>query len=238
MKNNKKKLISALKSLLLSLQNEKAVMIESMKFAGEGMIVSSSAIGDVNHGISRLEKLLSIPNESIEFLKELIKVEKVFKNSESFPEFRSFIPAREIIYADIENNIDEMINKTNELRDRNHIIAYKKAAEMISELRTLNNVFFLGINNNGMYYHEYKSKALDIIKEARPELGRHRGFKQILVNLLIIIASLGTAPLINKSITGNFLFYKKTDSSEKLDNLANAIDNKYIYFQGIVNRTA
>lgn len=77
MKNNKEKfikLISALKSLLLSLQGEKEAMIESMKFAGEGMIVASSSIGEVNHDISCLEKLLSIPNESIEFLKELIKV--------------------------------------------------------------------------------------------------------------------------------------------------------------------
>jgi hypothetical protein len=239
MKNNKKellKLTNSLKSLLASIKEEEKSMIESIKFASDGMSVPPYDIDGIHGGINNLEKLLSIPNESIEFLKKLIKIEKNFKN---FPEFRSFIPAREIIYADIENNMDEMASKTDELRDRNHIIAYTKSAQMISDLKTLNNIFFLEVNNDytRMRYHEYKSKALDIVNEARPELEMHRGFKQILVNLLIIITSLGAAPLINKAITGKFLFYKKTDSSEKLDNLVNAIDDKHLYFPGVVNRT-
>ncbi|RDH40119.1 MAG: hypothetical protein CFE62_005360 [Candidatus Aquirickettsiella gammari] len=70
----------------------------------------------------------------------------------------------------------------------------------------------------------HKEKSLDIINEERPELDKHRGYKQILGNLLILICTLGTVQLINKACTGNFLFFKKTDSSKLIDNVSNMIE--------------
>lgn len=63
----------------------------------------------------------------------------------------------------------------------------------------------------------------DSLQEERPELDKHRGYKQILGNLLILICTLGTGQLINKACTGNFLFFKTTDSSKQIDKINDAI---------------
>ncbi|MES2142685.1 MAG: hypothetical protein V4471_07395 [Pseudomonadota bacterium] len=65
---------------------------------------------------------------------------------------------------------------------------------------------------------------MSVILTLQPELDKHRGYKQILGNLLILICTLGTGQLINKAYTGNFLFFKKTDSSKHIDKVSHMIE--------------
>lgn len=225
MKNYKKEfkiLIDSLKALLERLKEEKKEAMESMRFSSEGLLVNYVDIGDINYSISCLKNLLDIPNESFNFLKELIKVEQVFKKVPSFPKFRHFVPDREIVYAEIDNQIDELEKKSHELKDD----AYSKATKLISSLRELTKDLFI---EQTIKYPEYKARAIEIIETQREGLDTHVGFKEILANLLILIASLGTAQLINKKITGNLLFFTKTDSCEKLNNLVNLIEDRGQY---------
>lgn len=71
----------------------------------------------------------------------------------------------------------------------------------------------------------YKSKAFDIINKEMPKINTYHGLKQIL-NLLILIATLGTAHLINKACNGNFLFFK-TDLAQQVDSISNTIKTIY-----------
>ncbi len=68
----------------------------------------------------------------------------------------------------------------------------------------------------------------DLINTARPILEKHRTWSQVFANLALAIAGLGigyaVASLINKAVTGNFLFFK-TDSAQKLDKLQHCIDH-------------
>jgi len=87
-------------------------------------------------------------------------------------------------------------------------------------------------NSPAMYPTEDPSVALkhfvetckNAIHDARPELSKHRGWKQVLAdfcNTLIFIATLS----MSYHATGKFrLFSPKTDSEGKLDNLENTLD--------------
>jgi hypothetical protein len=112
-------------------------------------------------------------------------------------------------------------NKAEILRVRNHILAYCKAANIVQLLLSLHQDYFI---EKKIDYKTYKEKSLDIINEERPELDKHRGYKKILGNLLILICTLGTGQLINKACTGNFLFFKKTDSSKHIDKVSHTIE--------------
>lgn len=72
----------------------------------------------------------------------------------------------------------------------------------------------------------FKQNCTQAIEIARPELEKHRGWKQVLGNLALAVVGVGVlyviAGLINKAVTGNFLFFK-TDSSNKIDKLEQLI---------------
>ncbi len=67
------------------------------------------------------------------------------------------------------------------------------------------------------------------MRTARPELEKHRGWKQLLGTLGLAIAGLGIgyviAGLINVAVTGHFLLFRpKTDSLQKLELLQKSLD--------------
>ncbi|MBL7478981.1 protein phosphatase 2C family protein [Legionella bononiensis] len=80
--------------------------------------------------------------------------------------------------------------------------------------------------NKNSTLKEFGDACTEVIAEVRPVLETHRGWKEILGNLALFIAGLGVgfvvAGLINKAVTGNFLFFK-TDSEEKLDALEHTV---------------
>jgi len=83
----------------------------------------------------------------------------------------------------------------------------------------------LNENNNILNFKQNCTQAIEI---ARPELEKHRGWKQVLGNLALAVVGVGVlyviAGLINKAVTGNFLFFK-TDSSNKIDQLEQLISH-------------
>ncbi|EDP45928.1 hypothetical protein RICGR_1333 [Rickettsiella grylli] len=116
--------------------------------------------------------------------------------------------------------LDKLENKAKNLYDRGAILAYCKATNIVRLLRDLNHRCF---TEKKIDSKTYKEKAFDIISQERLVLDKHRGYKQILGNLLILITTLGMGQLINKGCTGNFLFFK-TDSAKHIDTLSNIID--------------
>ncbi len=78
------------------------------------------------------------------------------------------------------------------------------------------------------HYLIFKETCRRAIEDARPILETHRGMKQILGNLLLLIAGVGIIYLImgavNQVMTGKFLFFS-TDSANKLDSVQNSLSN-------------
>jgi hypothetical protein len=76
-------------------------------------------------------------------------------------------------------------------------------------------------------YKQFQKECNDYIKQARPTLETHRGWKQILGNIGLAILGLGVLYLaaagINKALNGNFLFFK-TKSAEIVDNIENNVN--------------
>jgi hypothetical protein len=76
-----------------------------------------------------------------------------------------------------------------------------------------------------MDYDAYQSKASIILQKARPALAQHRGYKSLLGNLSLLIGTLGMAFIINKCVSGRYLFFQKTDSVKQLDEISQAVDS-------------
>ena len=118
--------------------------------------------------------------------------------------------------------LKKLENKAKNLQDRGHTQAFNEAKRIVELLHNLNQDYFF---TKKISYDNYQTNALDVIKQNRSELDKHRGYKKILGNLVIGIATLGAAQVLNKICSGSFLFFKQTSSSECLENLSNAIKN-------------
>lgn len=115
--------------------------------------------------------------------------------------------------------------KANDLKDRGQ----HSAADIAENLYTSIKFKYTQLHFNQITTEAFKQECLDDIKYARPELEKHRGWKQLLANLAFAIMGMGVfymiAGVINKAITGNFLFFK-TDSALKIDQLEQLIKSK------------
>ncbi|BBB15772.1 uncharacterized protein RVIR1_13250 [Candidatus Rickettsiella viridis] len=73
----------------------------------------------------------------------------------------------------------------------------------------------------------FREQCFQAIQTAKPELEKHRGWKQVLGNLALAILGLGifyvAAGLIHKGISGKFLFFNNTNSAKKLATLDKTI---------------
>lgn len=124
---------------------------------------------------------------------------------------------------------DAMIKKTKELQERaKHNANYIKAAKTAVELReSLENAYqvFLKSTNDYRDKEKFSNICLEAINKARPELIKHRGWKQLLtdltLNLLIFVGTLS----LSMMVTGKFRFFTfKTDSELKLDALEKSLN--------------
>lgn len=90
---------------------------------------------------------------------------------------------------------------------------------------------YLELLNKKIDIPTFKNKCTEAIEVARPKLEKHRGWKQVLGNLALAVVGVGVlyviAVLINKAVTGNFLFFK-TDSANKIDQLEQSISSVQI----------
>jgi hypothetical protein len=176
-------------------------------------------------GVQALEKLQSLAINSLQFVQRLDEVQQLFLYSGALsayqlPNFRLVMDPELFIYADIDRQLDHLENKAKDLARRGYDSAANKANKSISYLRSLNRCYFeeKKIDNS-----KYKGIALRIINQCRPELAKHRGCKKILGNLSLLIGTLGMAFIVNKCLSGHYLFFQKTESAKQLDAISLSI---------------
>jgi hypothetical protein len=216
----------SLAGLLNQLKWEKNKFNEVVEFAGGCFpLPFYFDIDSVNKGITTLEKLKFASIDDFNSVKKLREAELFFLENEGlkkfkFPVYKSHISSDFIKYVEIELQLDSLEKKADDLTHRGHTLAASEAKHMVTLLRCLNHMYF---KEKRIGYYDYKSKALDIVNQARPELEQHRGYKEILGNLIFLISTLGAAFIVNKVVNGHFLFFQKTDSAKQLDAISQAL---------------
>lgn len=185
----------------------------------------TEALSEIRHALRQFGKLHFVSVDDLDSVKRLIKMEQFFLNSINlnnfgFSNYKSFIHPALLAYAKIEVQLDTLEIKSNDLAFRGYQLAASEAKSVVFKIRDLNNWHF---NENKFDYYVYKAKAYQIINDSLPVLEQHRGYKNIVINLIVLILTAGTAFLIHKACTGHFLFFKKTDSAEQLDELKQTI---------------
>ena len=112
--------------------------------------------------------------------------------------------------------------KEKELRSNGHIVAADYAQDLYKTIEDKHEE----LTKEKINIQTFQDSCTDAIKIARPELEKHRGWKQVLGNLALAVVGIGVlyviAGLINKAVTGNFLFFK-TDSANKIDQLEQSV---------------
>jgi hypothetical protein len=186
----------------------------------EGFHVVDEMSG-LQEGIRRLEAIQFKAVDDLDSVKKLRLTELWFAknnvlNNVRFSSYQSQIKPIFLAYADIDIQLDALVKKTQCLYYRGHHVAAYKAKDLILDLRDLNRWYF---EEKILDYDAYQSRALAILQKARPDLAQHRGCKKIVGNLCLLIGTLGMAFMVNKCLSGHYLFFQKTDSAEQLDQL-------------------
>ncbi|MDI1352499.1 MAG: hypothetical protein PSV35_06985 [bacterium] len=85
---------------------------------------------------------------------------------------------------------------------------------------------FYNFKTGTLQYAAFKDNSIDAINSAKPILEKHRGWKEIFINILLIIASLGGSVLYQAiSTKGKQVFFKvNTDSMNIVNEVDQALD--------------
>ncbi|CEK10806.1 hypothetical protein [Legionella hackeliae] len=99
--------------------------------------------------------------------------------------------------------------------------AHKVATSLHNELQEAYQSYFISKTINTK---DFEFKCNKAIKDARPELETHRGWKEVFINVMAALSMLVVGYLIGAAIKQNICLFKiKTDSAEKLDALQNTV---------------
>jgi hypothetical protein len=139
----------------------------------------------------------------------------------SFTACQQYIPIRIHQRAVIEIALDELAKKADDLQSRQHYAAAETAHHLLLTLRSLTEAYFV---TNSINFATYRQETSEVIENSRPILEKHRGYKKILGNLLVLIFTLGAGFLINKAYTGQFFFFNGTKTGKQLKNLTQLFD--------------
>ncbi len=218
---------------LEKLKTEKAITIsrkeileKQRKFNRAGYEVVHLEV--INLGIKRLKNIQFKAIDNINSVRKLKEAEAFFSNAHyaskhfkctenfKFSYCTSKIDPYFLVYADIEIQLDALFDKANDLFRKEFNSEGNKLHELIFDFKKINYAYF---KTNEITYEDYKFRALSIIDEARQIIKQNRGYKALLGNILVLILTLGTALIINKAISGHFLFFQKVNNSEQLDKL-------------------
>lgn len=217
-----------------------AVFLSSLKNAKSGMEKLSlhtafplfgeiyavfKEIKNLKEGIIILEEMQFKSVDDFVSVKKLREAELSFSKNDfledfQFPDYQSQIDSELLMHVEIELQLDAFDRKAIDLLHRGYKSAGEEASWVVFNLRNLNQWFF---KEKRMDYENYKSSALVVINNSRSELEKHRGCKQLLGNLILLILTVGTAFIINKAVNGHFLFFQKTDSAKQLDGMSQAL---------------
>lgn len=180
---------------------------------------------DLTEGIKILESIQFKSVEDFNSVRKLREAELFFSKSKTlnglvYSSYRNQINSSFLTYVDIEIQLDDLLHKVDDLAYRGFYSASTLTQEVVSDLKKLNLFYF---EEKKMSCRDYKSEALTVIDSARPTLEQHRGYKELLGNLILLILTLGTAFIANKVVNGHFLFFRETETSKQLDKLGRTV---------------
>jgi hypothetical protein len=183
----------------------------------------------MNDGIKTLENIQFASVDDLQSVKEVIEIKQFFSkstilNSFYFPEYKSLIHPVLLTFAELEVQLDTLDMKARDLAARGHDLASAEVKSVVFHLRDLNQWFFIQKN---MDYKEYKARAIAILYESLPIFNQHRDCNYIIANIMIFILTVGTFFLINKALTGKFLFFKETDTTRQVNKICQMISNAH-----------
>lgn len=127
--------------------------------------------------------------------------------------------------------IQQIEQKAKELKERKEEDAFKAAKKLAFNLRSeIKNYLDNSESDETIALNSFKTHAKNHIDKAKKVLNQYREeWKYILANVTlgILLAGVGylAAILINKTITGNYTFFSKTDSGNKLEQLEEKISS-------------
>ncbi|CAM2819177.1 hypothetical protein [Legionella worsleiensis] len=124
--------------------------------------------------------------------------------------------------TEFNNQLNIIRVKSEQLRKDGHLVAAKAATALYEKLTESSKTYLA--NPTEQAYINFKNQAKNDINEAHKELDKHRGWKRVLGNILLAILGFGILYLAALAMNKN-LFFNKTDSADKLDNLENYIDS-------------
>jgi len=161
----------------------------------------------------------------VALVKKPIKIEEVtVEQRDHKKEIKSTLITLPVLQQYFLSQLEEIKTKEQDLRSRGHITAADCALYLHKTLKDKHNELV----EEKIDTQTFKISCTDAINTARPELEKHRGWKQVLGNLALAVVGLGVlyvfAGLIHKAATGSFLFFK-TDTASKIDNLDQTIES-------------
>ena len=128
--------------------------------------------------------------------------------------------------AAFETALEELRKKAESL------VAASTLSKKANDIKASNEATFLYaalVGNYGSYRNQtisldqFKQDCNDNVAVAHTVLDTHRGWKEFLTNLAIMVCTLGIAGAVNYKQTGHFFFKVKTDSEAKLDQLSEVV---------------
>ncbi|TAL60627.1 MAG: hypothetical protein EPN84_09190 [Legionella sp.] len=127
----------------------------------------------------------------------------------------------------IVSQLEVIKQKADELKARKED-AFLVAENLFINIQRLIDDYIKSPTDEEQALSDFTMKSLILINNAKPVLAKHRAeFIYVLTNLAIAIVLLGVgyvpAMLINKYYTGNYTFFAKTDSLQKVENLEAAV---------------
>lgn len=228
LENKNEEIEKSLEILLKQLEYAKRKELKyNLDFGGDLNFV---VIYSLDEGIKNIENNEFDSVNDFQSIKELININLFFEknyilNKFLFPNYKKYVDDNLLSHAVIDIQLDNLKFKSNDLIMRGHTYAAREIDLLIFHLRTLNKWYFVEGKIDG---EDYKQRALKTINDSKPILEQHRGYKKIVGNLILFILTLGAIFIIKKAITGEFLFFQKTDSAKQIKSITENINNSII----------
>jgi hypothetical protein len=119
---------------------------------------------------------------------------------------------------------NEMLNKG--LIESSMLTTKSKAANQISDLDVKHTPSANKDVSSQFHKLRFKLKFAETLHNEDEWLSVHRGLKKIVTNFMTILFSGGVLNVLNRIVTGNWLFFNKTTSEEKASDVQTAIGFK------------
>lgn len=118
----------------------------------------------------------------------------------------------------------QLIKKAKKLLDDGHAKAAKSAMNLLSSLYNAHEQY-----QEDNDYSAFNNTCNKAIEKHRPQLEQHRGWSELLINLLLTVATVGLGLIVkgiyNLATNRSFFFVHQTESGQILDEIKEGISN-------------